>query len=306
MYNDKYKCPICGANLDAGETCDCQLQPTKEEAASEETPQEETAIISLVQLPIIEERLQMIKTEIENRVEAALSLACTEDTVKSVKNERSKLNAEFGEFETQRKQIKEAIMLPYNQFEEKYRECISNIYRSADVRLKEKIANVEDEIKASKEMEVEAYFNEYAESLDIDFVKFSMANINITLSASIKSLKKQCADFLDKIAREIRLINTQEHCDEIMYEYKRSLNLAKSITDVCERHKAMDQAKADATTKAEKEQAMANAVHKVEELAPPKEVEEDPTLTLTFKVTAPKSKLRALKEFLVKGGYDYE
>ena len=300
-----YSCKNCGANLDAGEPCDCQLQ-SNEETASEEVPKDETAIISLVQLPIIEERLQMIKADIENRVEVALSLACTEDTVKSVKNERSKLNAEFGEFENQRKQIKEAIMLPYNQFEEKYKECISNIYKSADARLKEKIANVEDVLKASKEMDIEAYFNEYAESLDIDFVKFSMANINITLSASVKSLKKQCADFLDKVASEIKLINTQEHCDEIMYEYKKSLNLAKSITDVCERHKAMDQAKADAPAKAEREQAVADAVHKVEELAPPKEVEEDPILTLAFKVTAPRSKLRELKEFLVKGGYDYE
>ena len=115
-----YPCKNCGANLDAGEHCDCQLQ-SNEETASEEVPKEETAIISLVQLPIIEERLQMIKADIENRVEVALSLACTEDTVKSVKNERSKLNAEFGEFENQRKQIKEAIMLPYNQFEEKYK-----------------------------------------------------------------------------------------------------------------------------------------------------------------------------------------
>lgn len=298
-------CKECGAYLDAGETCDCQLKP-KEEIASEEAPQEETAIISLVQLPIIEERLQMIKADIENRVEVALSLACTEDTVKSVKNERSKLNAELSEFENQRKQIKEAIMLPYNQFEEKYKECISNIYKSADARLKEKIANVEDEIKASKEMEVEAYFNEYAESLDIDFVKFSMANINITLSASLKSLKKQCADFLDKVVNEVRLIKTQEYCDEIMYEYKKSLNLAKSITDVCERHKAMDQAKAVATVKAEKEQAIADAVHKVDELAPPKEVEDDPIVMVEFKVKGPRSKVRALKEFLVKGGYHYE
>lgn len=300
-----YKCKNCGANLDAGEPCDCQLQ-LNEETASEEVPKEETAIISLVQLPIIEERLQMIKADIENRVEVALSLACTEDTVKSVKNERSKLNAELGEFETQRKQIKEAIMLPYNQFEEKYKECISNIYKSADAQLKEKIDSVEDEIKTSKEMEVEAYFNEYAESLDIDFVKFSMTNINITLSASLKSLKKQCADFLDKVASEVRLINTQEHCDEIMYEYKKSLNLAKSITDVCERHKAMDQAKVVATVKAEKEQAIADAVHKVDELAPPKEVEDDPIVMVEFKVKDPRSKVRALKEFLVKGGYHYE
>ena len=34
--------------------------------------------------------------------------------------------------------------------------------------------------------------------------------------------------------------------------------------------------------------------------------EDDPVKTLAFKVTAPLSKLRALRDFLVEGGYEYE
>ena len=41
-------------------------------------------IIIIKQLPIIEQQLQAIKTEVTAKVKMALSLVCTEDTVKEV------------------------------------------------------------------------------------------------------------------------------------------------------------------------------------------------------------------------------
>ncbi len=41
-------------------------------------------------------------------------------------------------------------------------------------------------------------------------------------------------------------------------------------------------------------------------ITPPVVEENDPILTLAFKVTAKKSKLKELKNFLINGGYDYE
>ena len=42
-------------------------------------------IIVVKQLPIIEERLRELKADIESRTSAAMSMECTEDTVKEVK-----------------------------------------------------------------------------------------------------------------------------------------------------------------------------------------------------------------------------
>lgn len=273
-------------------------------------------IIVVKQLPIIVEQLQEVKAEVTAKVEQALSLVCTEDTVKDVKKVRSDLNKELKDYEECRKAVKTAIMKPYNDFEEIYKDCISDTYKKADTELKGKIDSVENELKEQKKAEVKGYFDEYLTATGIDFVTFENANINVTLSASMKSLKEQAKAFVDKIVDDLNLIDTQENKDEIMYEYKQSLNVSNAITTVANRYKAIEEAKAREEEHKAREQAEAEAVAKVEEvveavapptvepIAPP--VEEEKTYTLKFTVRGTMPQLKALKEFLNNGGYDYE
>jgi hypothetical protein len=273
-------------------------------------------IIEIKQLPIIVEQLQEVKAEVTAKVEQALSLVCTEDTVKDVKKVRSDLNKELKDYEERRKAVKTAIMKPYNDFEEIYKDCISDTYKKADTELKGKIDSVENELKEQKKAEVKGYFDEYLTATGIDFVTFENANINVTLSASMKSLKEQAKAFVDKIVDGLNLIDTQEHKDEILYEYKQSLNVSNAITTVANRYKAIEEAKAREEERKAREQAEAEAVAKVEEvveavapptvepIAPP--VEEEKTYTLKFTVRGTMPQLKALKEFLNNGGYDYE
>ena len=273
-------------------------------------------IIKVTQLPIIVEQLHEVKAEVTAKVEQTLSLVCTEDTVKDVKKVRSELNKELKDYEDRRKAVKTAIMKPYNDFEEIYKDCISDTYKKADAELKNKIDSVENELKAQKTAEVKAYFDEYLQSKGIDFVTFENAHINVTLSASMKSPKEQAKTFVDKIVDDLNLIDTQEHKDEIFYEYKQSLNVSNAITTVVNRYKAIEEAKAREEERKAREQAEAEAAAKVERvveavapptvepIAPP--VEEEKTYTLKFIVRGTMPKLKALKEFLNNRGYDYE
>lgn len=273
-------------------------------------------IIVVKQLPIIVEQLQEVKAEVTAKVEQALSLVCTEDTVKDVKKVRSDLNKELKDYEERRKAVKTAIMKPYNDFEEIYKDCISDTYKKADTELKGKIDSVENELKEQKKAEVKGYFDEYLTATGIDFVTFENANINVTLSASMKSLKEQAKAFVDKIVDDLNLIDTQEHKDEILYEYKQSLNVSNAITTVTNRYKAIEEAKAREEERKAREQAEAEAAAKVESvveavapptvepIAPP--VEKEKTYTLKFTVRGTMPQLKALKEFLNNGGYDYE
>lgn len=276
----------------------------------------ENNIIQVKQLPIIVEQLQEVKAEVTAKVEQALSLICTEDTVKDVKKVRSELNKELKDYEERRKAVKKAIMTPYEQFETVYKDCISDTYKKADTELKGKIDSVENELKERKKAEVKGYFDEYLTARGIDFVTFENANINVTLSASMKSLKEQAKAFVDKIVDDLNLIDTQEHKDEILYEYKQSLNVSNAITTVTNRYKAIEAAKAREEERKAREQAEAEAAAKVEEvveavapptvepIAPP--VEEEKTYTLKFTVRGTMPQLKALKEFMNNGGYDYE
>lgn len=200
-------------------------------------------LIVVKQLPQIEEHLKELSLEVEQKVENAKSLVCTEENVTTIKQIRASLNKEFKEVENQRKIVKEQILAPYMQFEEIYKMYISDKYKSADNDLKEKIDSTENELKNIKEQEIKDYFEEYKKANNIDFVTYSQARINVTLSASRKSLKEQAKQFIDKIVDDLKLIDTQEHKTEILVEYKHSLNVSQAITSVTNRFKAIEEEK---------------------------------------------------------------
>ncbi|MBR6523484.1 MAG: DUF1351 domain-containing protein [Clostridia bacterium] len=271
-------------------------------------------LIVIKQLPIIEEQLQTIKAEVTEKIEKALSLVCTEDTLAEVKDIRAKLNKEFAEWEEKRKDVKKAITDPYTQFEASYKDCITDVYKNGDLQLKGKIDAVESVVKSEKAKEVEEYFNEYRDSKHIDFVSFKDAGITVNLSVSKKKLKEQAKAFLDKICDDLTLIDTQDHKEEILYEYKKSLNVSAAITMVTARFKAIEEAKAreaerHAQIEAEKEAAkvVEDAARETEDVslcAPSVEetatCDEEPELALTFTVRGTLTKLKAFKECVIE------
>ena len=274
-------------------------------------------LIIVKQLPQIEEHLKELSAEIDKKVESAKSLVCTEESVKTIKQVRADLNKEFKELEMQRKNVKEQILAPYMQFEEVYKTYISEKYKSADVDLKTKIDNTENELKAQKEQEIKDYFEEYKTANDIDFVTFEQANMNVTLTASKKSLKEQAKAFIDKIVDDLKLIEIQECKGEILVEYKQNLNVSRAIQEVANRHKLLEEEKKRQEEKLKELEevsklANANIPNELPSTAqeiltkPTAEKKQEEILTLNFKVRATRSKLKELKKFLEDGGYDYE
>lgn len=272
-------------------------------------------LIVVKQLPVIEEQLRSVSTVIEERVKKATNLVCTEESVKTIKEIRVELNKDYKEFETKRKLVKEQVLKPYNDFENTYKECISDKFRNADLILKGKIDNVENELKAKKEQEVKDYFEEYKIANNIDFITYGQARINVTLSASMKSLKEQAKQFIDKIVDDLKLIETQEHKAEILVEYKQTLNVSNAITTVNNRFKAIEEEKKKqeqiVNQRMEEEKKLVQeAIKPFKEVAPletPKiEEKQEDILTLKFTVKGTRTKLKELKQFLENGGYDYE
>lgn len=274
-------------------------------------------LIIVKQLPQIEEHLKDLSIEVDKKVEDAKSLVCTDENVKTIKQIRAELNKEFKEVEQQRKLVKEQVLAPYMQFETIYKQYISDKYKDADADLKLKINSVEDELKNKKEQEIKDYFEEYKIANNIDFITYGQARINVTLSASMKSLKEQAKQFIDKIIDDLNLIETQEHKAEILVEYKQTLNAAQSITSVTNRFKAIEEEKKRQEQKVvhiemngnheitqKSYEQLENAFNKP--LEQPKEEKQEEILTLKFTVRGTRTKLKELKQFLESGGYDYE
>lgn len=279
-------------------------------------------IILLKQEPIIEYSLlaevgEAIRTRITD-----LNLdgqVVTDQTVKSVKDMRAELNKEFAEFEKQRKFIKEAVSKPYQEFEAKYKEFVAKHYNEADDTLKGKIFSFENKLRLEREKELQGYFAELCSAKNIDFVPFGLMHLNITLSASLKSLKTQILEFVSKVEQDIELAKTvsdsQEFNDKVMYEYRRSLDINAAINTVKEREQALiatkERAEAEAKRKAEAEeqarlQAEKEATEQAEPLKAPMVEEQQPTNTgtaeefeMTFTVKGTFEQLKALKQFIV-------
>ena len=278
-----------------------------------------TELIVVTQLPVIEDKLLAVKASIETRVNEAMSLVCTEETYKQIKQVRADLNKEYAALEAKRKEIKKQILAPYERFEGVYKECAGDLYMSADRELAKKIAEVENGLKAEKATDLLNFFNEYRASVNIpeDFVRLENAGIKVGLSDSKTGLHKQAAAFLDRIASDLTVIGTLECRDEVLTEYSQDYNLSHAMLTVDNRHKAIEaERKRREEMEARKQEAavsvaaVVQAVNETEIAAPVKveaKIEEEPkVLKATFTVYGTLDQLKALKAFLTEGGYKYE
>jgi predicted secreted protein len=278
------------------------------------------ALITIKQLPVIEQQLAKLKPEIEAYVSQALSLPVNDETVKEIKKFRAELRAKFDALEAERKRIKEAVAKPYNDMEAVYKECVSKLLTDADTKLKEKIAEVEDAQKKEREEAVSSFFNEYALSKNVGFLSFEQSGIKVLLSTSEKQLKDSARAYIDAKADGVALINSEpEHAAEMMVEFKKTLNASSAILTVRERYRAIEEEKA---RQAEREKAKQFEEERQRDIdkrleeqiahvvpAPiaetPKAPDENEVLEITFTVKDTRKKIRALREYMIKENINY-
>lgn len=294
-------------------------------------------VITLKQLPIIEEHLQLVKSDVETRTWNAMQLVCTEETRKDVKSIRTELSKEFAEMENQRKRVKDAIMNPYNQFEAVYKECISDPYKKADAELKKRIDEVESGLKSDKEKAIRDYFSELCKANNLPWLRFEQMGLKIGLSTSVNGVKTTLTATVLKIAEEVQELSLHEDAAELLVEYKKSLNVALALSTIRARHEQIElQKQYEAQRRAALEQqraaeekvqqAVAEAQETQQSVAEPpiEEVtattEETPTEAPTavqeqapatiyevkFAVRGTIEQLKKLKQFIMQEGMSYD
>lgn len=197
-------------------------------------------VITLKQLPIIEEHLQLVKSDVETRTRNAMQLVCTEETRKDVKSIRTELSKEFAEMENQRKRVKESIMEPYNQFEAVYKECISDPYKKADAELKKRIDEVESGLKSDKEKAIRDYFDELCKANNLPWLRFEQMGLKIGLSTSVNGTKTALTGTVLRISKEVLELSRYENSAELMVEYKKSLNMALALSTIRARQEQIE------------------------------------------------------------------
>jgi len=304
-------------------------------------------LITLKQPPVIVyEKIKAVGQQIEAKI-SELNLdnqLVTEDTLKSAKNTRATLRKELDDFETQRKYIKEQVNAPYEAFEKAYKEHIKVHYDKADSTLKSKIDEVQNRLISDKSARIKDYFTELCQQQGIDFLIFERLPLNITLSASDKSLKEQVANFISEVSKSLQLIESLNEPDEfkaeILTDYKQTLDITRAIQNAQYRRQqreaelarieaqrvAAEQARLAAEARAREAaplQAPAQVTYEAQPAVPvqpeapmrPEPVQEatqavqedeNEVVQSTFTVTATRAQLRALRTFLDINKIQYE
>lgn len=263
-------------------------------------------------IPQIEDNIEKVKEIAIATKEYYSTVVFTEEVMNEAKNEKAEINKFKSKVAGFRKSIMEEYKLPIANFEKTAKETESILSDTYDV-INVQVAEYETKIKEEKREEIKSYFEEYAASKNIDFVGYEKLNQNVTLSASMKSLKEEVATFIDKVVEDLNLIETQEHKAEILAEYKNNLNVAQSINDVVARKKAIEEEKErlELREKLKAREAEQTAeLEKVNKIEAPEVVtvqeeqeQSEEEFTMTFTVTATKEKLIELKKLLKERGY---
>lgn len=270
-------------------------------------------IVRVETMPKVFSQLEMIGKYIDEQVKDIDILECNEDNKNEIKSRRTEINNTLKLLDDKRKEIKNTLLEPYEIFNEKYeKECKEKLLSASEI-LKSKIDSIEEQQKNEKKEELELFAKEHFTFNNIeDVVNFNDIGLNITLSASMKSLKEQVLKFCEKISNDIKLIELEEHKEEILLEYKNNLDLTKSKLNVLTRHKQLEEIR----KKEEEKQLMFDEEDKIVEVveevieeeitAPVEIIEDEELLTVTFTITDTKENIIKLREFMKKEGIKYE
>lgn len=268
-------------------------------------------IMRVETLPKIYQQLEQMSIEIDNEVNQALALDCTEESKQEVKKARANINKIKTELEDRRKTIKEQILQPYMQFESMYNSLIKDKLVYADDTLKTRILNIETQQINEKRENIKAYFEEYLESLHITFVHWDQLNIKIGLSDSEKKLREQVKSKLDIIANDIKLIELEEYRNDILLEYKENgFDFAKAKLNVVNRMNELQKLQESMNQKQQQDEQDKAIEQKVEEeITIPVEVVEKPVeniLTTRFQVHGTLEQIKSLKQFMFEIDIEFE
>ncbi|MBR4610236.1 MAG: DUF1351 domain-containing protein [Erysipelotrichaceae bacterium] len=234
------------------------------------------------------------------------SLTISENDVPVMKEEKVQINKMKNAVADYRKKIVAEFKQPIMEFEETAKET-EKILKEAYDSINDQINVYEEEKRQERIAELKQFFDERKAVSHLDWIEYEMMNQNVTLSASTKKLMVEITDFINLVSSHIRAIDTypEEQRNDIMVEYKNSLNFADAVLKVQTRYKALEEEKARQEAlkafKAEEEKV----VEKVEEVIAPVEVKEEKKYTASFQVRGTIDQLKDLKRFMEERGIEY-
>lgn len=258
----------------------------------------------------IEDNIKKVKEYAIKVKEYYTGVVFTAGTKEDAEKEKADINKFKKQIEDFRKQIVAKYNEPIKLFEDTAKETEKLLKETYDL-INVQVKAFDDEQLEKVREKVESYFNEYAQSKGIDFVNFSQMNISVTkgLLTSTGNLTKKIQDqmneFIDRCAKDVDLINTLEHKEEIIIEYKKTLKSAESIAVVMDRYKQLEDMKKEKESAKEQVINDEEMLKKIDSLSAPKVEKQNEIVLLAFEFIGPKESAKIVANTLksIEGKY---
>ena len=258
--------------------------------------------------PEISENIVDMRKRIFSAMEQVKSTPKTKEGLASVKELRAKLRADFEVMEAQRKAVKKAVLGPYEEANEHYKNLIAYPMSQADDACKCFVEEVQNSFKAACEAELRKYFGELVTSYNIPWLTFDRAGLKIDMAtAQKKDYKKERVflfEFVKRVSDDLQVISEMENAVDILENYIRTLDLTSAMAYAKfknERRMEAESIRNSVTQKAEADRAHDAVIASAMGEPTPQEK----TFSCTFTVTATIARLRGLKAFLDGNHYEY-
>lgn len=197
-------------------------------------------MVKIEQKPLFSNSFKEISESLKERLKIADNVIVTDDTKKDVKVLKAKLNNERDTYKAEFKEFKDEYMKPLKEYESEFKEYVLKPYNDAEEKLKTQIDEIENREKEETKVLLVKIFNDLCTKHSIDFVTFEDVGLNITLSASEKSLIDKVNAFIDTIVSDLAVIQVIENSTEILVEYKKHRDLKQAIDDVASKKRAIE------------------------------------------------------------------
>lgn len=270
---------------------------------------------------VIEFNHEELKNFLIEKTSKYNSLVVTEDSIKSAKEDKAKLNKFKTAIEDERKRIKKQCLQPYEEFERKCKEIVALIDKP--------IISIDTQIKAFDEIEkdrkykaLQQYFDDNAKEL-ADVVKLEQI-INpkwANKGERLLDLTQQIYDRLDKIREDLKIISELKSPYESQMKdiYLKTFDVSKALAEQS-RLEEQDRKLAEIKKKQEAESIQQQMQVEKEPIRTPAEpvasvkaesneitpVKTERIVSGIFKVIAEPSKIKALAAFLKENEIKFE
>ncbi len=272
-------------------------------------------IVKIESMAVIKSQLDKVEAFIDEKTKdipkviqrvKKMSFIEQEDEKKDIKKYQQYLSNLQKQLEDKRKEIKKEINKPYEEFNEYYTNGVFTKLDNGIKQIKEVVNEIEDLQKDEKRLELYDFAMEYFVANNIqDIVTFDDIGLNITISASMSSLKDQIINYCEKVKQDLELIKMEEYRDEILYEYKKNHNFAESKLIVVTRNQEIKRIAEEVQEIKKQEEEHKKVEQKVEEALEMPEIPEE-IETWAFTIKATKTQVKKLKAFLDSEGVEYE